>query len=289
MATTTVLRQRQPGVQESLSPPQLLKWAIWWGSPGAEPEEALHTFTLDSSASRCFFRDSTLVTPLTVPHPVTLANPSEGPVRYLRRLRSVRLASVVSSRTRLSSGTIVLATPPCNAFVACTPVSLSLGFPGPCPRSRARVLGQGGERYFLLVVDDYTRYTTVFPLQIKVEVCSVLIRWIRAVHRQLGARFQQDLPVLRLHSDRGGEFSSGLLEDICRAEGIRQTFTPPASPQQNGIAERRIGLVMEVARTSIVHACESTTTLLDFTCLILLYYALSSLALYHLARFCLIS
>ncbi|CAI7865776.1 unnamed protein product, partial [Closterium sp. NIES-54] len=54
-----------------------------------------------------------------------------------------------------------------------------------------------------------------------------------------------DLLVLRLHSDRGGEFSSGLLEEFCGAEGIRQTFMLPASPQQNEIAERRIGLVME--------------------------------------------
>ncbi|CAI7841318.1 unnamed protein product, partial [Closterium sp. NIES-54] len=34
----------------------------------------------------------------------------------------------------------------------------------------ARVLGQGHERYFLLVVDDYSRYTTVFPLCSKGEV-----------------------------------------------------------------------------------------------------------------------
>ncbi|CAI7887784.1 unnamed protein product, partial [Closterium sp. NIES-53] len=34
----------------------------------------------------------------------------------------------------------------------------------------------------------------------------------------------------------------------------RQTFTLPASPQQNGIAERRIGMVMDVARTSMIHA-----------------------------------
>ncbi|CAI7868937.1 unnamed protein product, partial [Closterium sp. NIES-53] len=46
---------------------------------------------------------------------------------------------------------------------------------------------------------------------------------------------------------RGGEFSSDLLRAFCRAEGIHQTFTLPASPQQNGIAERRIGMVMEVA------------------------------------------
>ncbi|CAI7908045.1 unnamed protein product, partial [Closterium sp. NIES-54] len=67
-------------------------------------------------------------------------------------------------------------------------------------------------------------------------------------------RFGSDLLVLRLHSDRGGEFSSDLLRAFCRAEGIRQTFTLPASPQQNGIAERRIGMVMDVARTSMIHA-----------------------------------
>ncbi|CAI7756379.1 unnamed protein product, partial [Closterium sp. NIES-54] len=72
----------------------------------------------------------------------------------------------------------------------------------------ARVRGQGHERYFLLVVDDCSRYTTVFPLRSKGEV----------------------------------------------TEGIRQTFTLPASPQQNGIAERRIGMVMDVACTSMIHA-----------------------------------
>ncbi|CAI7812439.1 unnamed protein product, partial [Closterium sp. NIES-53] len=53
---------------------------------------------------------------------------------------------------------------------------------------------------------------------------------------------------------RGGEFSSDLQRAFYRAEGIRQTFTLPASPQKNGIAERRIGMVMDVARTSMIHA-----------------------------------
>ncbi|CAI7905050.1 unnamed protein product, partial [Closterium sp. NIES-53] len=66
--------------------------------------------------------------------------------------------------------------------------------------------------------------------------------------------FLLDLPVLRVHSDRGGEFSSDLLRDFCRGEGILQSFTLPASPQQSGIAERRVGLVMEVAHTSMIHA-----------------------------------
>ncbi|CAI7789857.1 unnamed protein product [Closterium sp. NIES-54] len=118
----------------------------------------------------------------------------------------------------------------------------------------ARVRGQGHERYFLLVVDDYSRYTTVFPLRSKGGVTKVLIDWIRAARLRLRESFGSDFPVLRLHSDRGGEFSSARLGAFCRAQGIRQTFTLLASPQQNGIAERRIGMVMDVARTCMIHA-----------------------------------
>ncbi|CAI7855929.1 unnamed protein product, partial [Closterium sp. NIES-54] len=59
------------------------------------------------------------------------------------------------------------------------------------------------ERYFLLVVDDYTQYTTASPLRSKGLVVDVLIPWIRAVRPQLCERFHHDLLVLRLHSDRG--------------------------------------------------------------------------------------
>ncbi|CAI7806955.1 unnamed protein product, partial [Closterium sp. NIES-53] len=99
----------------------------------------------------------------------------------------------------------------------------------------ARVRGQGHERY-------------------KGDVSEVLIVWIRAARLQLRESFGSDFPVLRLHSDRGREFSPARLGAFCRAQGIRQTFTLPASPQQNGIAERRIGMVMDVARTSMIHA-----------------------------------
>ncbi|CAI7747578.1 unnamed protein product, partial [Closterium sp. NIES-53] len=47
---------------------------------GTAPHEALHTFTLDSGASRSFFRDSTTLTPLSRPVAVSLADPSRGPV-----------------------------------------------------------------------------------------------------------------------------------------------------------------------------------------------------------------
>ncbi|CAI7880273.1 unnamed protein product, partial [Closterium sp. NIES-53] len=118
----------------------------------------------------------------------------------------------------------------------------------------ALVGGTDQERYFVLVVDDYTRYTTVFPLRCKADDSGVLIPWICATRRQLREWFIRDLPILRLHSDRAGEFSSDLLMEIRSDKGIHQLFTLLAYSQQNGIAERCIGLIMEVSRTSMIHA-----------------------------------
>ncbi|CAI7871702.1 unnamed protein product [Closterium sp. NIES-53] len=339
--------------------------------------QAFHTFTLDSGASRSFFRDRTTLTPLSRPVAVSLADPSGGPVLasfstvlpcpaapsgtlsglYLPSFStnlvsgadlqdrgvdqftpaSQRVIHCTCDRTGrhlatftrwpgLSLYTLTTASPPVTesgqtllwhhrlghpslprlrgmasrVLVSGLPRSLPPLPPGPAPtcvpcvegRQRAaphssefppteaplqtlhmdvwgpaRVCGQGHERYFLLVVDDYSRYTTVFPLRSKGDVTEVLIDWIRAPRLQLRESFcldfpvlrlhsdrGEEFPVLRLHSDRGGEFSSARLRAFCHAQGIRQTFTLPASPQQNGIAERRIGMVMDVARTSMIHA-----------------------------------
>ncbi|CAI7886405.1 unnamed protein product [Closterium sp. NIES-53] len=63
--------------------------------PGTAPSEALHSFTLMSSTSHCFFRDSTTLTPLPPPIPVRLADPSGGPV--LVRSSTVLLCPAVPS------------------------------------------------------------------------------------------------------------------------------------------------------------------------------------------------
>ncbi|CAI7771920.1 unnamed protein product [Closterium sp. NIES-53] len=47
---------------------------------GATPAVVLHTFTLESGASRSFYRDSTTLTPLSRPVAVSLADPYRGPV-----------------------------------------------------------------------------------------------------------------------------------------------------------------------------------------------------------------
>ncbi|CAI7755328.1 unnamed protein product [Closterium sp. NIES-54] len=95
--------------------------------------------------------------------------------------------------------------PPTNAPLQ----TLHMDVWGPGP-----VGGTDQERYFLLVVEDYTCYTTVFPLRRKADVSSVLIPWIRATRRQQRERFSRDFPVLRLHSDTVGEFSCDLLAEF---------------------------------------------------------------------------
>ncbi|CAI7736671.1 unnamed protein product [Closterium sp. NIES-53] len=237
---------------------------------GTASTEALHSFTLDSGASCCFFRDRTALEQLARPVAVSLADPSGGPV--LATSSAVFPCPAVPSgtlsglylpsfSTNLVAGSALQDGGQLSAPCLCRSLShqtvlwhhrLGHSLVQRLRGMHSRYLGH--ERYFLLVVDDYTRYTMVFPLRTKGEVPAVLIPWIRAARLQLRDRFQSDFPVLRLHFDRGGEFSSNLLAAYCAENGIRQTFTLPASPQQNGVAERRIGLVMEIARTSLIHA-----------------------------------
>ncbi|CAI7784499.1 unnamed protein product, partial [Closterium sp. NIES-53] len=47
---------------------------------GAASAQVFHTFTLDSGASRSFFRDRTTLTPLSRPVAVSLGDPSGGPI-----------------------------------------------------------------------------------------------------------------------------------------------------------------------------------------------------------------
>ncbi|CAI7833646.1 unnamed protein product, partial [Closterium sp. NIES-53] len=318
--------------------------------PGTAPAEALHNFMFDSGASRCFFRDSTTLTPLPAPVPVRLADPSGGPVvtssstvllcaavpsGSLSGLHLPSFSTNLVSTAALQDAMVTTTTPGGQRVTICTctrtgrhlatftrrpgsslytlateppqvaasaQVSASgqvatscscrllshqtllwhhrLGHPS-LPRlcgMHSRLLVSGLPRSLpplppspappcLPCVEEQQRAAphsisfppTTTPLQtlhmdVKGEVSAVLIPWIRTVRLQLRERFRQDLPVLRLHSDRGREFSSDLLREFCRGEGITQSFTLPDSPQQNGIAERRIGLIMEVARTSMIHA-----------------------------------
>ncbi|CAI7903850.1 unnamed protein product [Closterium sp. NIES-54] len=254
--------------------------------PGIAPADALHNFMLDSGASHCFLRDSTTLTPLSAPVPVGLADPSGGPILArsstvlpclavpsgaLLALHLPSFSTNLVSTAALEDAMVTITTPGGQRVSICTctqtclhlatftcrrglsmytltiapsrvAASAQVSASGPVssspPALPSLCRGAAARRYSLLVSPDD---------------CS-LVDSPHGLCLQLHERFREDLPVLRLHSDRGGEFSSNLLREFCCGEGILQSFTFLASPQQNGIAERRIGLVMEVARTSMIHA-----------------------------------
>ncbi|CAI7810905.1 unnamed protein product [Closterium sp. NIES-54] len=256
--------------------------------PGTAPAKAMHTFTLDSGASRCFFsrqmrwslppllrgqRVSISTCTWTGRH---LATFTRRPGSSLYTL-TTEPPQVAASAQVSASGPVAA---PCSCrllshqtllwhhrldhpslprlhgmhsrlFVSGLPTSLPPLPPClPCVEGRQRAAPHSSS------FPPTTAPPQTLHMDVKGEVPDVLIPSIRAVHLQLRERFCEDLLVLRLHSDKGGEFSSDLLREFCRGEGILQSFTLLASPQQNGVAERRIGLVMEVARTSMIHAAD---------------------------------
>ncbi|CAI7893965.1 unnamed protein product [Closterium sp. NIES-54] len=259
---------------------------------GTAPAEAMHTFTLDSGASRSFFRDNTTLTLLSRPVAVSLADPSGDPdlahsstvlahcrftpggqlVTHCTCTRTGRHLATFTRRPGSSLYTLTTESPTvaesgqvAESSQVWPPVPLSLVSPGlSLPSHRDLPLPA-----FLASKDNSAPLLTP-PSSLRWRLPCILSTWTcgaqpASVDRVTSDNFcwsltstrvtSQSSPcAARVRSLRGGEFSSDLPRAFCRAEGIRQTFTLPASPQQNGIAERRIGMVMDVARTSMIHA-----------------------------------
>ncbi|CAA6673931.1 unnamed protein product [Spirodela intermedia] len=102
-----------------------------------------------------------------------------------------------------------------------------------------------GSKYFLLLVDDRSRYMWVAMLPSK-DRAAVAIKEIKA-----RAEGESGLKLGALRTDRGGEFTSHEFAEYCAGEGIHREHTAPYSPQQNGIVERRNGTVVATARSML--------------------------------------
>jgi hypothetical protein len=91
----------------------------------------------------------------------------------------------------------------------------------------------GGDFYFLLFIDDCTRYTWVYFLRIKSDFFDYFKEFRTMVEKQTGKSIKI------LCSDQGGEYKSGDFIKYCKDHGIVQQFIVPHTPQQNGVAERK--------------------------------------------------
>jgi transposase InsO family protein len=105
----------------------------------------------------------------------------------------------------------------------------------------------GSEALWLsVIVDEYTRRVWVALLRSKDEAADHIKTWTARVERATG------LKVKEFHSDGGGEYRS--LADFFRQNGIRHSTTQPATPQQNGIAERLNRTLFDMAVAMMQHA-----------------------------------
>uniref|UniRef100_A0AAV1UKU7 Integrase catalytic domain-containing protein n=1 Tax=Peronospora matthiolae TaxID=2874970 RepID=A0AAV1UKU7_9STRA len=82
----------------------------------------------------------------------------------------------------------------------------------------------------------------------KSEVAAKFMEYAAMAETQTGKR------VKYLQSDNGGEYKSDKLARFCAERGIQQRFTPPYTPQLNGVAERMNRTLVECARCMMEHA-----------------------------------
>jgi hypothetical protein len=91
----------------------------------------------------------------------------------------------------------------------------------------------GGSKYFLVIVDDYSRFTWVFFLQEKSQTQETLKKFLRWTQNEFGLRIK------KIISDNGMEFKNSQIEGFLEEEGIKHEFSSPYTPQQNGVVERK--------------------------------------------------
>ncbi len=106
----------------------------------------------------------------------------------------------------------------------------------------------GRSKYFVTFIDVFSRYSKVFFLRKKSDVCEKLIEFVENVKTQ----FHKTPKVFR--SDRGGEYLNDNVQKYLKNNGIDFQCTVGYAPQQNGIAERKNRTLVEAARSMLSDA-----------------------------------
>ncbi|GFY16976.1 retrovirus-related Pol polyprotein from transposon TNT 1-94 [Trichonephila clavipes] len=98
---------------------------------------------------------------------------------------------------------------------------------GPMPTE-----SQGGNKYFLSIIDDYSRKVTVFPIRNKSDVFQTFIRFQKRAERFLSKK------VIAVRTDGGLEFCNKDMDNFLTELGIKHEVTNSYTPEMNGVAER---------------------------------------------------
>ncbi|GKD60455.1 retrovirus-related pol polyprotein from transposon TNT 1-94 [Tanacetum coccineum] len=108
------------------------------------------------------------------------------------------------------------------------------------------VRSYGGNRYTLVIVDDYSRYTWTRFLKDKTEAFDQFEIFSKKIQNQLCDNH------VSIRTDHGREFDNEVqFGEFCDANGITYNFLAPRTPQSNGMVERKNRTLQEMSRTML--------------------------------------
>ncbi|KAL4279844.1 hypothetical protein GQ457_03G013810 [Hibiscus cannabinus] len=105
---------------------------------------------------------------------------------------------------------------------------------------------KGGKHYYITFLDDFSRYTKVYLFRTKDEAENFFLIYKVEVANQLDERIK------RLRSDRGGEYRSNFLKEVCEKNDIIHETSSPYFPQQNDTAERKNKTLKEMMNSLLI-------------------------------------
>ena len=100
-----------------------------------------------------------------------------------------------------------------------------------------------GARYALSFIDKFSRLAVVKYL---VKKSDALLKFQEFVGEHGAPKY--------LRTDNGGEYSSNASKRFCRAFNVKQEFSVPNTPQQNGVEERYNTVITEMTRCLLAEA-----------------------------------
>ena len=108
------------------------------------------------------------------------------------------------------------------------------------------VRSYGGNRYTLVIVDDYSRYTWTRFLSDKTEAFEKFEIFSKMIQNKLGCS------IVSIRTDHGREFDNEVqFGKFCDTNGISHNFYAPRTPQSNGVVERKNRSLQEMSRTML--------------------------------------
>lgn len=98
-----------------------------------------------------------------------------------------------------------------------------------------------GFRFFATFIDEFTRWTVVFPLNQKGDLFNAFKLFEARAERVSNQK------IMNLHCDGGGEYMSNEFRAYCRDKGIHVLVTQPYGPEMNSLSERMMRTIVEHA------------------------------------------